>query len=97
MAWDDPAKLCGDQGHDIVTIRSKNNKVLAEKIAAKFQVEPKLRAGTVRFALTNGHVPIGELVEFLDREADSLQVSKPTLEDVYIARTGRSFQEAESA
>ena len=53
----------------------------------------------VRIEIENGHRFVPDVVEAFPGEIQSLSVSKPTLEDVFIHRTGHRFwnEEAEAA
>ena len=53
----------------------------------------------VRLEIENGHHFVPDVVEAFPGEIQSLSVSKPTLEDVFIHRTGHRFwsEEAEAA
>jgi ABC-2 type transport system ATP-binding protein len=45
----------------------------------------------VRLEIENGHRFVTDVVEAFPGEIQSLSVSKPTLEDVFIRRTGHRF------
>jgi len=47
--------------------------------------------GQVRIERENGHRFITDVVEAFPGEIESISVSKPTLEDVFIRRTGHRF------
>ena len=47
--------------------------------------------GEVRIERENGHRFITDVVESFPGEIESISVSKPTLEDVFIRRTGHRF------
>jgi ABC-2 type transport system ATP-binding protein len=47
--------------------------------------------GKVRAEIANGHRFAAEVVEAFRGEITSVSISKPTLEDVFIARTGHRF------
>jgi ABC-2 type transport system ATP-binding protein len=53
----------------------------------------------VRLEIENGHRFVPDVVEAFPGEIQSLSVSKPTLEDVFIHRTGHRFwsEDAEPA
>ena len=53
----------------------------------------------VRLEIENGHRFVPDVVEAFPGEIQSLSVSKPTLEDVFIDRTGHRFwsEDAEPA
>ena len=51
----------------------------------------------VRLEIENGHRFVPDVVEAFPGEIQSLSVSKPTLEDVFIHRTGHRFWNEEAA
>jgi ABC-2 type transport system ATP-binding protein len=55
--------------------------------------------GKVRLEIENGHRFVPDVVEAFPGEIQALSVSKPTLEDVFIRRTGHRFwsEDAESS
>jgi len=72
---------------------------LAGRIRAKFQVDATVMDNHVRLEIENGHRFVPDVVEAFPGEIQSLSVSKPTLEDVFIHRTGHRFwsEDAEPA
>jgi ABC-2 type transport system ATP-binding protein len=51
----------------------------------------------VRLEIENGHRFVPDVVEAFPGEIQALSVSKPTLEDVFIRRTGHKFWNEEPA
>jgi len=51
----------------------------------------------VRLEIENGHRFVPDVVEAFPGEIQSLSVSKPTLEDVFIHRTGHRFWSEDAA
>jgi ABC-2 type transport system ATP-binding protein len=70
---------------------------LQEQIKGRFGGEPLIVADSVRIELTRGHEFITELIEAFPGQIDSVTLSKPTLEDVFIHRTGHQFMEESPA
>jgi ABC-2 type transport system ATP-binding protein len=64
---------------------------MAERIRARFNVDANVLAGQVRLERENGHHFITDVVEAFPGEIESISVSKPALEDVFIHRTGHKF------
>jgi ABC-2 type transport system ATP-binding protein len=48
-------------------------------------------AGTVRLEVQEGHAWIARIVEAFPGQISAIRLGKPTLEDVFIARTGHRF------
>ncbi|MGI9458106.1 MAG: ABC transporter ATP-binding protein, partial [Aeoliella sp.] len=64
---------------------------LAAAIAEKFSCTPQVIDGTVRLEQPNGHEWVPRIVESFGDQVDAITLGKPTLEDVFIARTGHRF------
>ncbi|HLX12562.1 MAG TPA: ABC transporter ATP-binding protein, partial [Bacteroidota bacterium] len=62
-------------------------------IAARFKTSAKTVDGTVRIERSNGHEFIPELVQAFPGQIESITLAKPTLEDVFIGKTGRKFED----
>ncbi len=90
-ALDTPAALQASVGGDSITIRTEHPAELAEQVREKFQCEATVLDGTVRLEQPDGHQWISRLVEAFPGEIQSVTLGKPTLEDVFIDRTGHRF------
>ncbi len=90
-ALDTPAALQASVGGDSITIRTDNPENLAANIREKFACEATLLDGTVRLEQPDGHQWISRLVEAFPKEIQTITLGKPTLEDVFIARTGHQY------
>ncbi|MGB7925525.1 MAG: ABC transporter ATP-binding protein [Pyrinomonadaceae bacterium] len=93
IALDTPAALKAKIGGDVVTAQSREPSALQAKIHARFGVSPTVVGDTVRIERERGHEFITELIEAFPGEIDAVTLSKPTLEDVFIQRTGHRFVE----
>lgn len=91
VALGTPTELKSAIGGDVVVIESPNPESLAERIRARFGIVPLVMDGKLRLERSNGHRFSAELVEAFPGEIDALSVSKPSLEDVFIKRTGHRF------
>ncbi len=91
VALGSPPELKKEIGGDVVTIQSREAAVLAQEIAKKFGGEPVLLNGSVRLERESGHRFIPQLVEAFPGLIDAVSVGKPTLEDVFVHRTGEKF------
>lgn len=93
LAIDTPSELKAQIGGDVVTAQSKNAAALCEAVRQRFGGEPQALGDTVRIERERGHEFITELVEAFPGQIESITMSKPTLEDVFIHRTGHQFWE----
>ena len=63
----------------------------ADRIRVRFNVEVAVLNNKIRLERENGHRFITDVVEAFPGEIHAISVSKPTLEDVFIHRTGHRF------
>ena len=91
VALDRPESLRTALGGEAITIETAEAEHLAAAIRSKFDIEARVVDGTVRLELSEGHRWISRLVESFPGRIDSILVGKPTLEDVFISKTGHRF------
>jgi ABC-2 type transport system ATP-binding protein len=86
-----PDQLRSQVGGDAITIRTERPDALAAAIGERFACAPGVVDGAVRLEQPDGHEWIPQLVAAFPGEIQSITLGKPTLEDVFIARTGHRF------
>ncbi len=97
VALGTPAELKREIGGDVILLdATRDAESLAQRITSRFQVDASVianqsRGNQVRIEMENGHRFITGLVESFPGEIQAVSVSKPTLEDVFIRRTGHRF------
>ncbi len=92
VALGTPAELKHEIGGDVILLETSGEaETLAEKIGRRFAVKPAVMDGKVRLEIEQGHRFVTDVVEAFPGEIQSVSVSKPTLEDVFIDRTGHRF------
>jgi ABC-2 type transport system ATP-binding protein len=94
VALGSPFDLKAAIGGDVVlfeTASEENAARLSVRMAEQFQVQPTVLGRTVRLERRDGHRFITGVVEAFPGEIDGVSVSKPSLEDVFIQRTGHRF------
>ncbi len=91
VALGTPDSLTREIGGDVVLFEAADAESLAERIRNKFRVDATVMNKQVRLEIENGHRFVPDVVEAFPGEVQSLSVSKPTLEDVFIRRTGHRF------
>jgi ABC-2 type transport system ATP-binding protein len=94
VALGSPEELQSAIGGDVVlfeTTSAESARSLAERIAVRFAVEPTAMGSTVRLERPEGHRLVTAVVEAFPGEVDGFSVSRPSLEDVFIQRTGHRF------
>jgi ABC-2 type transport system ATP-binding protein len=86
-----PAALKAEIGGDVITLQADDPERLARDIAACFGCAPQVVERAVRIELTRAHELVPRLVEAFPLAIRGLTLGKPTLDDVFIRRTGHSF------
>lgn len=97
VALGTPTELKQEIGGDVIVFETKDPEALAKRISSRFGVETAVIDGKVRLEREQGHRFVTDVVEAFPGEIDSLTVAKPTLEDVFIHRTGHRFWTEEQA
>lgn len=91
VALGTPAELRSQIGGDVILLETENAPSLAARIEQKFHAAGTVMDGTIRMERKDGHRFVTDLVEAFPGEIQSISISKPTLEDVFIDRTGHRF------
>ena len=91
VALGTPAELKREIGGDVILIEAYNPESLADRIRVRFKVQVTVMDNKIRLERENGHHFITDVVEAFPGEIQAISVSKPTLEDVFIHRTGHRF------
>jgi len=98
VALDTPDALRATVGGDSITIQTAEPDKLAAAIRTRFGCEAAVLGDQVRLEQPDGHQWIARLVEAFPGQIDAVTLGKPSLEDVFIDRTGHSFwQQTEAA
>jgi ABC-2 type transport system ATP-binding protein len=92
-----PDALKREIGDDVVTIETRDPAAFAAKVNERFDADAKVDDGRVRVSRAEGHRFVPQLVDAFPKEVDSIAVGKPTLEDVFLKRTGHKFFEVDRA
>jgi ABC-2 type transport system ATP-binding protein len=94
VALGSPFALKSQIGGDMVLFETASEADAAElsaKIANRFIVSPTVLGSTVRLEREQGHKFVTEVVEAFPGLVEGISVAKPSLEDVFIQRTGHRF------
>ena len=87
-----PDGLRATVGGDSITIQTDEPESLAGDIAERFGHQAAVVDGNVRLELPAGHEWITRLVEAFPGRIGAITLGKPTLEDVFIDKTGHRFR-----
>ncbi len=95
VALDSPESLKGGVGTDRVTIHTDDNEAAITALERQFGVEAKLSEGAVVFGVAAGEEFVPRLFAEFEMPIRSVSVSRPTLDDVFMAHTGSTIRDAE--
>ena len=91
VACDSPARLRQTLGGDCLTIRAIDPQQLAQQIHERCGVTPKIVGDVLRLEHPAALELFRDIAEPFRDQIASIALSKPTLEDVFIERTGHRF------
>ena len=91
VALDTPAALKAAIRGDVISLETAEPQALADAIRARFGAEGTVVDGTVRIERPDGAALVPRLAEAFPGTIRSITVGKPTLEDVFVQRTGHRF------
>jgi ABC-2 type transport system ATP-binding protein len=90
-----PAELKSRIGGDIVSLGSADLDGVAAAVEQQLGVKPQILDGQVRFEHDHGPEIVAQLMRSLPASVESVSVSRPSLEDVFIQLTGHSFGDSQ--
>lgn len=91
VALGPPDELRGQIGGEVVTIAVDDPTAFAQRLRESFKIEADVSDDRVRFEQSAGYHSIAALVDLAGPAIHSISVAKPTLEDVFLKRTGHRF------
>lgn len=94
VAEGSPSSLKSRIGSEIILIRAAQTDDICGRISREFGLSPVVVDGTIRIEYSNGHHLVGQLMEALSPDIDSITATRASLEDVFIRETGHRFQGA---
>jgi ABC-2 type transport system ATP-binding protein len=92
VATGTPGVLTHSIGGDCIQVQTEDAESLCDQIRAKFGGTPTTMDGQVRIECKRGHEFITQLMEAFGDSIRAVTLSKPTLEDVFVDRTGHRFR-----
>jgi ABC-2 type transport system ATP-binding protein len=98
VALGTPTELKSEIGGDVILLDATHDaRLLAERVRSRFRVETTVLGNQVRIERESGHRFVTDVVESFPGEIQAISVSKPSLEDVFIRRTGHKFWSEENS
>lgn len=93
VALDAPDVLRRSVGGDVIELRAGDPEALSRAIAERFGEGPTLVDGLVRLERPDGPEFLATLLPAFAGQIDSVAMRHPTLEDVFLSRTGHRFHD----
>ncbi len=97
VAIGSPEELRASIGGDCLTIDCENPEALAARLRDRFGVDPQVITDGIRIQTESGTPLFENIIGECREEMTSITFGKPTLEDVFISRTGHRFWEGQQA
>ena len=91
VALGTPTELKSEIGGDVILLETRDPDALARRIEQRFAVHPTVLDHRVRLEIESGHRFVTDVVEAFPGEIEGVSIHKPSLEDVFIRRTGHRF------
>ncbi len=93
VALGTPEQLTAEIGGDVITVHVSDPVGLQADILRQFQFKAEILDGNIRIEREKGHLFIPQLVEAFPGRVLGVTLGKPTLEDVFIHKTGHRLWE----
>ncbi|MGI5271936.1 ATP-binding cassette domain-containing protein [Nonomuraea sp. CA-218870] len=97
IALDTPAALKAGVGEDRIHIHTGDGETVVAALRERFGIKAEVHDDVVTFSVPDGEVFIPQLFAGGGLPIDSVQMARPSLDDVFIKRTGFSLRDAESS
>lgn len=96
VALDTPQALKASVGKDRVQIQTPDDNAAIASLKEKFDLDAKVNEGAVTFGVVNGETFVPKLFAQLGVSINTVSVSRPSLDDVFMSYTGTTIREAEA-
>lgn len=97
VALDTPVNLKKQLGEDIISMTSLEKDNLKKELERRYQKKVKEENDVIQIEVANGEKFLPRLFNELDSRIDSIELRKPTLDDVFLSLTGRKIREEETS
>jgi ABC-2 type transport system ATP-binding protein len=95
VGMDTPDGLKRSVGGDVVTVQVADGLAAAAEIRQRYAVEAAERDGTVSFSVSEGRQFLPDFVKSFSQPIHSIDLRRPTLDDVFLHLTGREIRDSE--
>src|SRR5690606_7556313 len=84
-------------GQDRVQLHTDDDEATIVQLAERWGITAGVHDGAVTFSVASGETFVPELFAGLGVPIRSVQVARPSLDDVFMAHTGRTIRDTEAA
>jgi ABC-2 type transport system ATP-binding protein len=96
VALDTPAALKAGIGKDRVQLTTEDDERAIAELRERFGLEAAVHEGAVTFAVAEGAAFVPRLFAGIDVPVQSVTVTRPSLDDVFLSYTGTTIRDAEA-
>ncbi|MGN6030862.1 MAG: ATP-binding protein DrrA1-3 family domain-containing protein, partial [Thermomicrobiales bacterium] len=93
IALDTPAQLKASLGGDRIRLRTEDNEAALDILGSRYGQEALIEGDTVVFAVANGGEFAPDLLRTFPLRVRSVEIVQPTLNDVFLQKTGREIRD----
>ena len=95
IALDTPDNLKDSLGGDLVTLEAKDTQEAVAELKERHDISPEVNDGMVTFSVPHGDTFLPEFVRGFRSGLLSINVRRPTLDDVFLKLTGHAIRDQE--
>ena len=96
IALDTPRKLKNMVGQDVISVKTEDDITAIEEIKSRYQIEARVDDGGLVFSVKNGDEFLPKFVQGIETNILSINLRRPSLDDVFLKLTGRELRDEES-
>ena len=97
VAMDTPEALKASVGKDRVQLHTADDPAAIRELAATLGIEAGMHEGAVTFPVASGEQFVPKLFAALSTAIQTVSVSRPSLDDVFMSYTGTTIRDAEAS
>jgi ABC-2 type transport system ATP-binding protein len=97
VALDTPEQLKKKVGGDVITIKSKQIAAIKKEMQVPASAKIREEENTISIEIENGGAFLPQLLKTISANIDTVELRKPTLDDVFLDITGRTMREEEAS
>ncbi len=95
IALDTPDNLKDALGGDLVTLEARDSQGAIAELKERYNISPEINDGMVTFSVPHGDTFLPEFVRGFHSGLISINVRRPTLDDVFLKLTGHAIRDQE--